>query len=45
MVATILQAAGCLVLALGVGLVYAPAGVIVLGVTAVLFGVALERSK
>ena len=45
MVATILQASGCVMLALGVGLIYPPAGVVVLGISAVLFGVALERSK
>jgi hypothetical protein len=41
--ATILQAAGVAVVALGVGLWFAPAGVIAAGVGLVLFGLALER--
>lgn len=45
MVQTVLQAVGLAVVALGVGLFSFPAGVIVAGVSLVLFGVALERSK
>jgi hypothetical protein len=42
--ASIIQAAGALVASLGVALVYAPAGVILAGVSAVVFGVAMERN-
>lgn len=45
MIATILQATGCVVISVGVGLVYPPAGVIAFGLASVLFGVAVERSK
>lgn len=41
--ASIIQASGALVASLGVALVYAPAGVILAGVSAVVFGVAMER--
>jgi hypothetical protein len=41
--ATILQATGIAVVALGVGLWFIPAGVVVAGVGMVLFGLALER--
>ncbi len=43
MLATTLQAAGLAVIALGVGLWFVPAGIIVAGVGALLFGLALER--
>lgn len=42
--ATILQAAGAAIITVGVGLIYLPAGLIVGGIMAVLFGIALERS-
>lgn len=45
MFATILQASGIAVVALGVGLWFPPAGIVVLGVGAVLFGIAMERGK
>lgn len=41
--ATILQAAGAAIITLGVGLIYVPAGLIIGGSFAVMFGVALER--
>lgn len=41
--ATILQAAGAAIITLGVGLIYVPAGLIIGGAFAVIFGVALER--
>lgn len=41
--ATILQAVGATVITIGVGLIYLPAGLIVGGLSAVVFGVAMER--
>jgi hypothetical protein len=43
MLATVLQAAGLAVVAIGVGLWFVPAGIIVAGVGCLLFGLALER--
>lgn len=43
MLATVLQAVGVAVVSVGVGLWFAPAGVVVAGVGCVLFGLALER--
>jgi len=43
--ATILQAVGATVMTIGVGLIYLPAGLIVGGISAVVFGVALERTS
>jgi hypothetical protein len=45
LIATIFQAVGITVVAVGVGMAWLPAGVIVGGVGLVLFGLALERSK
>lgn len=45
MLATILQATGITVIAFGVGLWFLPAGIVVLGAGAVLFGIAMERGK
>jgi hypothetical protein len=45
MVATLTQALGLVAIALGVGFVYPPAGLIVAGIGLTLFGLALERSK
>ena len=45
MVATLTQALGLIAIALGVGFVYPPAGLIVAGIGLTLFGLALERSK
>lgn len=38
-----LQVAGALLISLGIALIYPPIGISVLGVFAVLFGLALER--
>lgn len=43
MVASVLQIGGAAVLAVGVGLVFVPAGIAVAGVALVLFGLAMER--
>lgn len=43
MVANVLQIGGIAAVAIGAGLVFMPAGLIVAGVGAVLFGLALER--
>jgi len=43
MVAIILQAAGATTVALGIGLIYPPAGIIAAGLFAVLIGISLER--
>ena len=43
MVANVLQIGGLIAMAVGAGLVFVPAGLIVAGVGAVLFGLALER--
>lgn len=45
MLATIFQATGIALIAFGVGLFYPPAGVVVLGIGVVLFGIAMERGK
>lgn len=45
MTATILQAVGILTIALGAGFIYPPAGVALLGVGILLFGIAMERGK
>ena len=44
MKATILQATGITFVAVGVGLWFVPAGIVVAGVGMVLFGLALERN-
>lgn len=43
MTAMILQAAGSVVIAIGVGLIYPPAGVIAAGLLSVVIGISLER--
>ncbi len=43
MVANVLQIGGLIAMAVGAGLVFVPAGLIVAGIGAVLFGLALER--
>ncbi len=43
MVANALQVGGLIAVAVGAGLVFVPAGLIVAGIGAVLFGLALER--
>lgn len=40
-----LQLGGTLLIALGVGLIFVPAGVITLGVAALAFGLAAERTQ
>jgi hypothetical protein len=45
MTATILQAVGILTISLGAGLMYPPAGVALLGVGILVFGLAIERGK
>jgi hypothetical protein len=45
LISSIIQAVGLLTLSLGIGLIYIPAGITVLGVSAVLIGLALERGK
>jgi hypothetical protein len=43
MLANVLQVTGLLAIAVGVGWIFLPAGVVALGVGALLFGLALER--
>lgn len=43
MVATIFQAAGLALVAIGVGVIFPPAGLIVAGVGVFVFGLAMER--
>lgn len=45
MTATILQAVGILTISLGAGLIYPPAGVVLLGAGVLVFGLAIERGK
>ena len=42
--ATIIQIIGAVTVSVGVGLIYAPLGIILAGAFALAFGVALERS-
>jgi len=44
MTATILQIAGATLISVGAALVYLPLGIILAGISALLFGIALERS-
>lgn len=43
MTATILQAAGAVAMAIGIGLIFPPAGIIAAGLFSVLIGISLER--
>jgi hypothetical protein len=45
MTATILQGVGILTISLGAGLIYPPAGIVLLGIGVLVFGIAIERSK
>ncbi len=45
MISSIVQAVGVIIVALGIGWIYPPAGVIVLGIGTVLFGLALGWDK
>ncbi len=42
--AIISQILGAILVALGIGLIFPPAGVVVAGIFAMLFGIALERT-
>jgi hypothetical protein len=39
------QIVGAILIALGAGLIYPPVGVIIAGIFAILFGIAIERIK
>lgn len=43
MIATIVQITGAAIIALGIGLVFPPAGIITAGILALLFGISLEK--
>lgn len=45
MIATLFQVTGIVVVAIGLGLIYPPLGVIAFGIGTLLFGLALERSR
>jgi hypothetical protein len=45
LISSIIQAVGLLTLSIGIGLIYIPAGITVLGISLVLTGLALERGK
>lgn len=45
MIATIFQAAGAALIAIGVGVMFPPLGVVVAGVGVLLFGLAIERGQ
>jgi hypothetical protein len=45
MIATILQATGILTISIGAALVYPPAGLVLLGIGLLVFGIAIERGK
>jgi hypothetical protein len=45
MLPLILQAGGCLIAAVGLGLAWLPLGIVAAGVALVLFGLAIERGK
>jgi hypothetical protein len=45
LISSIIQAIGLLVISFGIGLIYVPAGITVLGISLVLTGLALERGK
>lgn len=45
MIATILQATGVFVISLGAGFIFPPAGLVLLGIGMLVFGIAIERSK
>jgi hypothetical protein len=44
MTATILQIAGATLISIGAALIYLPLGIILAGLTALVFGIALERN-
>jgi hypothetical protein len=45
MLPLILQAGGCLIAAVGLGMAWLPLGIVAGGVALVLFGLAIERGK
>jgi hypothetical protein len=45
MISSIVQAVGIIVIALGIGFIYPPAGLIALGIGTLLFGLALGTDK
>jgi hypothetical protein len=45
LISSIIQAVGLLIVSLGLGLMYIPAGVTALGISFVLLGLALEKGK
>jgi len=45
LISSIIQAIGLVTISIGVGLIYVPAGITVLGISCVLIGLALERGK
>jgi hypothetical protein len=45
MIATILQALGVFTISLGASFIFPPAGIVLLGIGMLVFGIAMERSK
>jgi hypothetical protein len=45
LISSTIQAVGLLIVSLGLGLIYIPAGVTALGISFVLIGLALEKGK
>jgi hypothetical protein len=45
LISSIIQAVGLLTVSLGLGLIFIPAGITALGVSLILFGLALEKGK
>jgi hypothetical protein len=45
LISSTIQATGLVIISLGLGLIYLPAGITALGVSFVLIGLALERGK
>jgi hypothetical protein len=45
MIATLVQAAGVVAIAIGLGLIWMPLGIVAAGIGTLLFGIALERSE
>jgi hypothetical protein len=45
LISSTIQAIGLLTISLGIGLIFIPAGITALGVSFVLFGLALEKGK
>jgi hypothetical protein len=45
LISSTIQAVGLLIISLGIGLIFIPAGITALGISFVLFGLALEKGK